>query len=581
MKILSIPPPHPNAEPLFGVSHYPFSKKLQATAFEIPGVTWSSEYRAYVGYRDGVSTLVEALAAIGITRIDNLEVLKKAPSIPFNYAGIAKKNLRPYQIAGVEFLLARRTAVLADLMGLGKTAQALTAARAVGGKLLIICPNSVKGVWSNPHDGGEIKKWFQSKRKVEIFFPVGTRSKCIRCGLPESKHDNGICVNGLASFVPESIPSDTDVVIIHFELVAAWESAILTWEPRVVVIDEAHVVYGRESKRSGAIQAIGNYDTVRHVWALTGTPMTNHPRDIFGLVETISPGRFGGEWFLPFGKRYCAGHQEDILIRGGETKTIWKFDGISRPDELARRLGMFTLRRTLQEVGLQLPAKTRQVVWLDVKGGASSRGDVPTDKRAIQLALQRAANRKLPLALERVAGLLEEGKVVVAFCYRREVAEACMRVATGPAWLIHGGIPASRRVAAIEAAKEAARVGSGGVAGGGGGILLAVTIDTCGTGINLSFCDVACFVETTYEPHKILQAEARVSRFGATRPSLMLYLMGRGTIDERVVDVVVSKLDEFAKVFGQEGESGGSGLGNDLTGATEEDIIREIMAGIE
>jgi SWI/SNF-related matrix-associated actin-dependent regulator of chromatin subfamily A-like protein 1 len=555
MKILALLPTHPNAEPLFGVSHYPFSKILQATAFEIPGVKWDRGAGAYIGYRDGVATLVDALAARKITRIDDLHLLTRKPAIPFNYAGIAKKSrngdeLRPYQLEGVEFLLARRSAVLADTMGLGKSSQALIAARACGGRLLIIAPNSVKGVWHNDYDGGEIKKWYAGKHNPTIYFPAGTKNTTI-----------------------PTIPDSPDVIVIHFELVSAWADALIAWGPRVIVIDEAHIVYGRESKRAEAISRISQSSGVRHVWALTGTPMTNRPRDIYGLVETISPGRFGGEFFLPFGKRYCAGHQEEIRVRGGETKTVWKFEGVSGEGELAKRLATFTLRRTLSDVGLQLPPKIRQVVWLDVPGGADNGADVPTDKRAIQLALQRAADRKLPLALERVSELLEEGKVVVAFCYRREVAEKVLQVAKGPAWLVHGGIPASRRVDAIERAREAARVARAGE----DGVLLAVTIDTCGTGINLSFCDVAAFVEATYEPHKLLQAEARVSRQGATRGSLMLYLMGRGTIDERVVDVVVYKLDEvFAKVFGADGSTGG--LSSDLTGAVDGDIIKEIMA---
>lgn len=545
MKISPVPLPHPNAEPLFAISHYPFSQKLKAAAFEIPGMRWDRGANAYVGYRDAISALVAHLAGppYGITRIDGLDLLARPPAIPFSYAALARRDLRPYQLTGVEFLLARRSAVLADQMGLGKSAQALIGARACGGNLLVVAPNSVKGVWWNKHDGGEIDKWYRNRKKANqnIFFPAGTKGEL-------------------------AIPGGTDVVIIHFELVAAWMDALLAWAPRVIVIDEAHIVYGRESKRATAIATIAAAPNVRHVWALTGTPMTNRPGDIFGLVETISPGRFGGEWFLPFGKRYCGGHQEDIRIRGGEMKTIWKFGGLSNEGELARRLASFTIRRTLDDVGLQLPPKVRQVAWLEVPG-AAGRGseDVPTNKQAIQFALQRAADRKLPLALERVEGLLTEGKCVVAFCYRREVAEKVMAVAGAhPAWLIHGGIPTSRRVDAIEAARACRGLAA----------LLAVTIDTCGTGINLSFCDVACFVEASYEPHKLLQAEARVSRFGATRGSLMLYLLGRGTIDERVADVVVEKLDKWAKVFGETGEAGLSG---DLTGATEDDIIREIM----
>ena len=55
-------------------------------------------------------------------------------------------ELRPYQVAGAEWLAARRAALLADEQGLGKTISALAALPA-GAPVVVVCPAVAIGVW--------------------------------------------------------------------------------------------------------------------------------------------------------------------------------------------------------------------------------------------------------------------------------------------------------------------------------------------------------------------------------------------------------------------------------------------------
>jgi SNF2 family DNA or RNA helicase len=56
-------------------------------------------------------------------------------------------DLYPYQIEAVNFLRARPRAILADTMGLGKTAESLVAAEARGAlKILVVCPKSLNTI---------------------------------------------------------------------------------------------------------------------------------------------------------------------------------------------------------------------------------------------------------------------------------------------------------------------------------------------------------------------------------------------------------------------------------------------------
>ena len=65
--------------------------------------------------------------------------------------GALKEKLRPYQIQGAEWLLARARsglgALLADEMGLGKTVQTLALIEALPGTTLVVCPSSLVWNW--------------------------------------------------------------------------------------------------------------------------------------------------------------------------------------------------------------------------------------------------------------------------------------------------------------------------------------------------------------------------------------------------------------------------------------------------
>lgn len=57
-------------------------------------------------------------------------------------------DLYPYQVEGAAFLAARGRALLADSMGLGKSAQAIRACDSVGAeRVLVVCPASLVENW--------------------------------------------------------------------------------------------------------------------------------------------------------------------------------------------------------------------------------------------------------------------------------------------------------------------------------------------------------------------------------------------------------------------------------------------------
>ncbi len=505
-----------------------YSPALNAACRSVPGMS-NLGGNAWGGYVDAMCLVAAKLEAGGIRGVQAFP-LRDALEVGDPLVPLAGKDRRPYQLEAVKFLLDRKRALLADTMGLGKTCSALTAARALASRTLVVCPSYVRGVWADR----EIAKWWPDAAS-KIFLPKGIKEISI-----------------------EQPWEDAQVVVIHYDILYAWREALADWNPRVVIFDECQALMGESSQRSNGARHVSR--SAEMVWGLSGTPMTNRPRDLWNVVDILCPGRFGN--FFQYGLRYCNAHKSQVT----PTKCVWVFDGKSNEAELRQRLETFMIRRTVADVGLQLPPKTRQIVPIQVPAKAALSPNAGA--REMRESLSRAADAKMTPVFELVKEHAIGGHKVVVFCYRRSVADQladAMREAGVAAETIHGGVPALRRGLAIERLR-----------GASGGGVLACTIDSTSTGIDLSFADVAVFAEITYEPHELLQCEARLHRFGQTSPVLIQYCIAMGTTEELISQMVIDKLDTFAAVVGSTGES----LGSDLRG-TDEDVLAELYAAIE
>ena len=209
-------------------------------------------------------------------------------------------------------------------MGLGKTRQsaiAMTVA-APAGPYLVICPASVKHNWAR-----ELRLALGQDALIRV---VGTAP------VPEAGYQGWIVVN--------------------YDLLRRDIDALLAHRLRGIVFDEGHYIKNHRSQRSvlsRRLVADGAADPVVHV--LTGTPLTNRPRDLFPLLQLV--GHSLGQSFLAFAKRYCDRHKNDY--------GHWMTSGVSNAPELSVQLQGIMLRRTKDAV-LDLPAKQRTWIEVDV-----------------------------------------------------------------------------------------------------------------------------------------------------------------------------------------------------------------------
>lgn len=278
-------------------------------------------------------------------------------------------HLYPFQEAGVQFLLTAGSGILADEMGTGKTITltAFMSAQRDSSVLpaLVICPNSVKFHWAAaierfaPHmkpfvvDGALPKKRktlkdarqtsdavvivnIESVRLFSRLAPYGS-VRLKRCRECDPKHGE----DGLTS-------SRCDVH--HKEL--------NDFNFKVVILDEAHRVKDPKAQQTRAIWHVMHQNTVRYRWGLTGTPIANHPGDIWSILHAVAPDEFPtkSKWLDRYALRaWNSFGGLDIVGIRPDTR-----------DEFFRQLDP-RFRRILKAIVLpQLPPKVRSTRYVDM-----------------------------------------------------------------------------------------------------------------------------------------------------------------------------------------------------------------------
>lgn len=528
--------------PLWAISVSYYSPKLNQAARSVPGMRWDSGLKAHVGYVDAVEQIVARLTEMGLLAPPPPTNSRKWPhNLPVSY-----DSARDYQKEGIDFLVnqAGSGALLADDMGVGKSFQTVKAVRALRRKTIIVCEAHVRGVWEREPElddkGGELAKWWP---KAKVFKPYGVTS--------------------------EMIPKDSDVVVIHYDIIYAWVDVLLEWasEDLTIVFDEAQMLLNPTSRRSKACRALAH--VARGRIALTGTPPVDKVKDLHNVVDTISPGRFGE--FFGYGLRYAGAKQVEVDGPEKTKKLVWDFSGRSNTKELRQRLDWFTLRRTKREVLKELPALQRQIVDVQVppKHRIAMNARLVGDKKKMRMALDSAADGKFKSVMGLVRSHLEAGQRVVVGTHRRAVCEkiADAMSAVAPTNFIHGGVPLTQRNKIVSDLRRVE-----------GPCCLVANIDATATGIDLTFAGVVVFAELVWEPRDLAQFEARVHRFGASEsePVLVQYVIARGTGDELILQAVINKLDNFLDLVETDT---GDGLKETLKG--EDDGLSRLAAALK
>ncbi|MEA2170676.1 MAG: SWI/SNF-related matrix-associated actin-dependent regulator of chromatin subfamily A-like protein 1 [Solirubrobacteraceae bacterium] len=410
-------------------------------------------------------------------------------------------ELRPFQRAGVHYLLEARRSFLADEQGLGKTVEALAALEEDDAyPAVVICPASLKLNWER-----EATKWLPH-RKLQV-------------------------VSGGAVIADEG----ADITILNYEITDKHAQRLAIRHPRALVLDESHYVKNPRAKRTQAVRRLAT-SLGPHALklALTGTPVMNHPDELIAQLRII-------------------GRLEDF---GSGAKFARRFQGAGAEERIHWHLRRSCFVRRLKvDVLPQLPAKKQVVVpvaldneseyrraeadivaWLreqplelaelEAKVAATLRAE-----RLAQLnALKRLAARgKLGAAMGWIDDFLESEEPLVVFSGNREVQE--LLLGRFPKALhIVGDDSIEKREQAVHAFQDPA-----------GPQLIICATRVAGQGITLTRASNVVFLDLEWTPAMHDQAEDRLHRIGQHDAVTAWYLLAAKTIDETIVELIERK----------------------------------------
>jgi len=439
-------------------------------------------------------------------------------------------ELRPYQKRGVQWLATLRElglgGCLADDMGLGKTIQVLgllslsRRARQRGTDLLVV-PASLVDNWRL-----EIER-FAPELKVLVAHPSHIPSAKLR-KLP---------VRQVAAY-HGVITTYGTVTRLDWMKRYSWRS---------VILDEAQAIKNPGAKQTQAVKSLSS----RWRLALTGTPVENRLGDLWSIFDFLNPGLLGSaRAFHRMTKAMAAAD------RGGYAP-------------LRRLVQPYILRRlkTDRQVITDLPDKTEVTAHCLLSKRQAALYQQAVDELAQTLAERHGIERRgavlaylmrfkqicnhpsqwlgdggyEPADSGKLWRLRELGESIAArqdkvivFTQFREMAAPLAQylgeVFARTGLVLHGGTPVKRRQALVAQFQQDDRVP-----------FMVLSLKVGGTGLNLTAASHVIHFDRWWNPAVENQATDRTYRIGQRRNVLVHKFVCRGTVEERIDELIAQK----------------------------------------
>ena len=528
-----------------------------------------------------------------------------------------RATLRPYQLEGYRWLDFLRQAglggVLADDMGLGKTVQVLAAVQRLieqreeaqgsepagsgdpgepegTGPVLVIAPTSVVGSWVE---------------QAERFCP-GLRVRAVRRTAAKREETLAQIVEGC------------DVVVTSYTIVRLCEEEFIAQDWAWVVCDEAQFVKNHTSATYKAVRRLRSPSTI----AITGTPLENSLMDLWALMSIAAPG------LLPDPERFGQVYRKPI--DRGDTEALGR---------LRRRMRPFLLRRTKEQVAADLPAKTEQVLAVELgakhrkaydqrlarerqkilglleedtvqsrfialkalttlrqmaldpalvdgqAGDNTSRTDSPgkkpgrgmTGKAATAPSKGQPGPGRRPSPSAKVEVLLEHLGPIVSEGHRALIFSQFTRYLSGVREHLED---AGVRTAYMDGSTPDRQKVIDAFRAGEADVFL-ISLKAGGFGLTLTEADYVFLLDPWWNPQTEEQAVDRTHRIGQDKPVMVYRLVSTDTIEEKVMALKEKKAELFARVVegtdGAEGAAGAAGAGGLSPAALTAAEIRELI----
>ena len=423
-----------------------------------------------------------------------------------------------------------QAAALLMEMGTGKslTAIAITGALAQAGRIrrvLVVAPLSILGVWEE-----EFQKFAAYPYSLAIL--TGNSAK----KLDTLRHMTGTALQ---------------VVVVNYESAWRMEKALAAWRPDLIIADEGHKIKTHNIAASKAMHRLGA--AARYRLLLTGTLITNKAIDVFSPFKFLNPSIFGGSFYV-FRNRYFNmvgyGNHTPVLKQSMEAELTEKIHSISYRATKAECLDLPETTDVIRQVELEPAALQiyRSLVkesYAELASGEVTATNILTRLlRLSQLtggfigndetaAVEQVSCAKLSVLEDILDGAAAEGqKLVIIARFIPEIHTICKLLEKrGLRYACITGEVKDRDEQVSQFQNDPAVS------------VFVGQIATAGLGITLTAASTMVFYSLDYSMSNFEQAKARIHRVGQHSPCTYLYLVARGTVDEKVLEALKNKAD--------------------------------------
>ena len=484
-----------------------------------------------------------------------------------------KGTLRPYQSRGVSWMAFQEQlgfgVCLADDMGLGKTVQLLA---------LLAWEREVSGTGTAETPEGDIPN--HGVPPTLLLVPMSVVGNWMHETKRFCPHLRLLVHHGAERFQGDTFVTkalESDLIVTTYALANRDKDTIAKVKWGRIVLDEAQYIKNPAAKQS---QAVRGFDAQQRV-ALTGTPVENRLTELWSIMDFLNPGYLG-------------------TSHGFRTKfamPIERYRDKLRSEQLRGLIRPFVLRRlkTDPNVVADLPEKVetkeyghltseqaalyescvkRMLNEVDEAEGMQRRGLV----LATLIKLKQICNHPLLILkgsedlstvvadptrsgkciriLEMLDEVIAEGDQALVFTQFREMGKLLESMIANrfgkDVLFIHGGTTQPQRQALIERFQKA----------DGTAPVLLLSLRAGGVGLNLTAATHVFHFDRWWNPAVENQATDRAYRIGQTRKVQVHKFVVRGTLEERIDQMIESKTELAENIIGS-GEAWISELNTD------------------
>lgn len=499
------------------------------------------------------------------------------------------EKLYPFQIPGADFLVAAQHAILGDEMGSGKTFQTIAGLRRVdmimeefgGGAYpaLIVCPNTLKRNWER-----EIRQWLP---EANPFVIQGTAPKRRKQLAEAVKAPNAVIImnlesmrlhSRLSSYGPnrlkkcEECDPKAGTPGMKASACEVHPKELNAIPFRVCVLDEAHRVKDPNALQSRAIWNVFHGPTVNYRWALTGTPVANHPGDLWSILHTVNPEEFPAKsafleryallQFNAFGGMEIVGlnparKEEFFALVDPMFRRMIKAEVLSQlPDKVyvRRDVEMSPKQaKAYQEIAAQLVTVLEDGTVLVADGNLAGatrllqfssaycevdKGETPKDPTTWKVSLTDPCP-KVDELMEIISD--NPGKPLAIAAEHRQLIDLAAKRLTDegiPFAQITGGVSADERDKAVQAFQA------------GDIDYILFTYKAGGVGLNLTRADTMVRLQRGWSLVELKQGEDRIHRIGSEVHTsvTIIDLVTAGTIEETQIERLITKAERLEEI---------------------------------